>query len=272
MKSNLIAIVLALVCLGLGAALWQQNQKHAELKKNLDQTINDYSNHVAIDENELDQVRHTNSTLESKLAATEVKASNDLAAVQATLAATSSNLEKTQADAKAAADAAAAAAASAANDLAEKDKKILALENQNTELDKQDAEMRASITNLEVQIDATQKKLDASEGDKKLLIAELKSLQAKKEELEGKLKDLAFLKEQVKDLRDKLAIDRRLDWIRRGLYSAIGEKGGERLTHPLPSVPPPTNNALNVEIRQNGGARITAPSTNAPSTNAPSVR
>ena len=73
-------------------------------------------------------------------------------------------------------------------------------------------------------------------------------------------------------MRDQLAIDRRLDWIRRGLFGAMGEKGGERLAHPLPSVPPLTNNTLNVEIRQNGGARITAPSTNAAATNAPSLR
>ncbi len=272
MKSNLIAILLILVCLGLGAALWQQNQKHAELKKNLDQTINDYSNQVTSVEVQLEQQVHSNTALETKLTATEAKASNDLAAVQATLAVTSSNLEKTQTDAKAAADAAAAAAARDANGLAEKDKKILALENQNSELDKQDAEMRASITNLNTQIDATRQKLKASEGDKDLLMKQLRTLQAKKDELEGKLKDLAFLKEQVKELRDQLAIDRRLDWIRRGLFGATGEKGGERLAHPLPSVPPLTNNTLNVEIRQNGGARITAPSTNAAATNAPSLR
>ena len=58
MKSNLIAILLILVCLGLGAALWQQNQKHAELKKNLDQTINDYSNQVTSVEVQLEQQVH----------------------------------------------------------------------------------------------------------------------------------------------------------------------------------------------------------------------
>jgi len=272
MKSNLIAIVLILVCLGLAAALWQQNQKHAELKRTLDQTINDYSNHVTDVEGKLTDQVQVNSTLESKLTATEVKASNDLAAVQATLAVTSSNLEKTQADAKAAADKAAADAASAAAAMAERDKKIEALETQNNALDKQDAEMRASITNLNLQIDDTRKKLDAAEGDRDLLMKQLKTLQAKKDELESKLKDLAFLKEQVKELKDQLAIDRRLDWIRRGLYAAMGEKGGERLAHPPPSVPPLTTNALNVEIRQNGGATITAPSSNAPSTNAPSLR
>jgi chromosome segregation ATPase len=264
MKSNLVAIVLILLCLGLGATLWVQNQKHVEVKKNLDQTIVGYSNQVNTIDDKLHQYIQVNAALESNLTNTQIKASNDLAAIQATLAATTSNLEKTQADAKAAAAAAATAAKADADALAEKDKKIAALETQNTELDKQDTDLRAAITNLNVQITATQKKLDASEGDKKSLLAELKALQAKKDELEGKLKDLAFLKEQVKELKDQLAIDRRLDWIRRGLYDAIGMKGGERLTHPLPSVPPPTNNGLNVEIWQNGGASIVAPSTNAP--------
>jgi chromosome segregation ATPase len=272
MKSNLIAIVLILLCLGLGAALFVQNQKHAEVKKNLDLTVFDYSNHVATVEDKLHQYIQVNTTLESNLNATEIKASNELAAVHASLAATASNLEKSQADAKTASDAAAAAAKAGEVALAERDKKIAALENQNTELDKQDTDLRTSITNLNVQIAATQKKLDTAEGDKKSLLAELKALQAKKDELEGKLKDLAFLKEQVKDLKDQLAIDRRLEWIRRGLYDAIGVKGGERLTHPLPTVPPPTNNGLNVEIRQNGGATIVPPSTNTPSTNAPAAK
>jgi chromosome segregation ATPase len=264
MKSNLVAIVLILLCLGLGATLWVQNQKHVDVKKNLVQTIVDYSNHVALVEGNYNEQRQVNAALESNLTNTQIKASNDLAALQATLAATTSNLEKTQADAKAAADAAAATAKADADALAARDKKIADLENQNTALDKQGASLQADLDNLKVKIADTQKRLDASEGDKKSLLAELKALQAKKDELEGKLKDLAFLKEQVKELKDQLAIDRRLDWIRRGLYDAIGMKGGERLTHPLPSVPPPTNNALNVEIRQNGGASIVAPSTNAP--------
>jgi chromosome segregation ATPase len=264
MKSNLVAIVLILLCLGLGATLWVQNNKHVEVKKSLDQTIFEYSNHVALVEGKYNEQRQVNAALESNLTNTQIKASNDLAAVQASLAATTSNLEKTQADAKAAADAAAAAAKADADALAARDKKIADLEAQNITLDQQDAKLRNDLTNLNVQIEDKRKQLEASEGDKKALLAELKTLQAKKDELEGKLKDLTFLKEQVKELKDQLAIDRRLDWIRRGLYDAIGVKGGERLTHPLPSVPPPTNNALNVEIRQNGGASIVAPVTNAP--------
>jgi chromosome segregation ATPase len=275
MKSNVAAIILILACLGLGAVLWQQNQKHAEQTKELDKTIASYSNDVTSFDVRLKEQVMVNATLETNLAATQIKASNDLAAVHATLATTSAELEKAQADAKATAAAAAAAAASAEAALAERDKKIAGLENQNTELDKQSNDLRNSLTNLEVQIQATQKKLDASEGDKKLLMEELKTLQAKKAELEVQLTNLAFLKDQVKKLKDQLAIDRRLDWIRRGIYDAIGEKGGERLTHPPSSLPPSTNPALDVELRQNGGVKINppaTPSTNAPSTNAPSAK
>jgi chromosome segregation ATPase len=265
MKSNVAAIILILGCLGLGATLLLQNQKHAELKKTLDQTINDYSNRVTDLDGKYSEQVLVNHILETNLAATQFKASNDLVAVHATLSNTSADLEKSRADAKAAAVAAAAEAATAEAAIAEKDKKILALEGQNTELDKQSNDLRNSLTNLETQIQATQKKLDASEGDKKLLMEELKTLQAKKKELEDQLSNLAFLKDQVKRLKDDLAIARRLDWIRRGIYDAIGEKGGERLIHPQPSLPPPTNQALDVEIRQNGGVKINPPSTNAPS-------
>ncbi len=212
-----------------------------------------------------------NATLETNLAATQLKSSNDLAALQATLATTAANLDKSQTETRAAAAEAAAAEAAAAD----KDKKILALESQNSELDKQSNDLRSSLTNLEVQIQATQKKLDASEGDKKLLMEELKTLQAKKAELEAELTNLAYLKDQVKILKDQLAVDRRLDWIRRGIYDAIGQKGGERLIHPQPSLAPPTNQALDVELRQNGGVKINPPSTpptNAPSTNAPTAK
>lgn len=275
MKSNVVAIIFILACLGLGAALWQQHQKHAEQTKELDKTITSYSNDVTSLDVRLKEQVMVNGTLETNLAATQLKASNDLAAVQATLAATSANLDKSQTEAKTAAAAAAAAEAAAEAAIAEKDKKIAALASQNTELDKQSNDLRGAITNLEAQIQATQKKLDASEGDKKLLMEELKTLQAKKEELENQLRNLAFLKDQVKKLKDDLAVARRLDWIRRGLYEAIGEKGGERLTHPPPSLPPPTNHVLDVELRQSGGVKInppSTPSTNAPSTNAPSAK
>jgi chromosome segregation ATPase len=266
MKSNVTAAVLILVCLGLGFVLWQQNQKHTEQTQQQETKITDYSNRVVGLEGRLTDQRLTNSTLTNLLAATQQKASNDLSAAQAAL-------DKSQADAKAAeakADADAKAAKQAADAaIAEKDKKIAALENQNTELDKETSELMTAKTNLEAQIAATQKKLDASDGDVKFLKNELKELQAKKDELEKQLTDLAFLKDQVKKLKDQLAVDRRLDLIRRGLTDIVAPKGAERLMHPPVSAPAPRDNhPLDVQLHQNGDATIKS----AAPTNAPTVK
>ena len=146
-----------------------------------------------------------------------------------------------------------------AAEVAQRDKKISDLESQNMELDKQSADLRGSISNLEGQIGVTQKKLAASEGDRATLIKELKELQAKKDELEKKFNDLVALREQVHKLKEQLSIARRLDWIRRGIYETMNEKGGQRLIHPPQAPPPATNNSLKVELKQNGDVKIEAP-------------
>jgi hypothetical protein len=87
-------------------------------------------------------------------------------------------------------------------------------------------------------------------------MGELARLRAQKDDLEKKLTDLAFLKETVRKLKDDLAVARRLDWIRRGIYDAFREKGAERLTHPLALSSPASNNSLDVELRQDGGVKI----------------
>jgi hypothetical protein len=76
-------------------------------------------------------------------------------------------------------------------------------------------------------------------------------------ELEKRLTDLAFLKETVRKLKEDLAVARRLDWIRRGIYDVIAVKGGERLTHPLALGTPAPAPALEVEIQQNGAVSVT---------------
>jgi DNA repair exonuclease SbcCD ATPase subunit len=255
-KAALI-IIWALSCLAFVCILWAQSRKHAAETEQSAQTIASYSNHVATLEDNFAQQVLVNATLETNLAATKLKASNDLAAIETTLSTTTSSLEKAQAEVKAAEAA-----------MAEKDKKIAQLADQNTELDKESYDLRGSITILEGQIAATQKKLDSSEGDKKLLLAELTRLQAQKDELEKKLSDLAFLKETVRKLKEDLAVARRLDWIRRGIYDAIAEKGGERLTHPLLAGSPANSETLDVELRQNGAVKMTPPA----STNSPPAR
>jgi chromosome segregation ATPase len=272
MKSNLATILLVLVCLGLGVFLWFQNQNHAVEAQHFSATINSERNRASNLEEELNWQTLTNTILQSNLATAQLKFSNEMAAAAASLSATAANYDKAQADAKLQAQAVAAATAA----LAEKDKRIEELEGQNKDLDKQSSDLSNRIDNLNVQIAAAQKKLKDSEGDKNLLLAELKTLQAQKEELERKLSDLASLKEQVRILRDNLSIARRIDWIRRGLYDAIGQKGGERLISPpvpTPPSPPFTNKSLDVEIHQTGAVKINSPApTNAPAPNAPAPR
>jgi hypothetical protein len=125
---------------------------------------------------------------------------------------------------------------------------------------------------LEKQITDTEKKLSASEGDRAFLLKELKRLQNEKAELERQLNNLAYLREQVRKLRDELTVAKRLEWIRRGIYGS--EKGGYRLAHGMAkttaqtNVPATqTNFNLNVELRQDGTVKV-APvaNTNAPAT------
>jgi hypothetical protein len=78
--------------------------------------------------------------------------------------------------------------------------------------------------------------------------------------LEKKFNDLAALKAQVRLLKEQLSIARRLDWIRRGIYEALDERGGQRLMHAsAPPPPPDTNASLKVEIHQGGAVKIQAP-------------
>jgi chromosome segregation ATPase len=252
MKDKAPIIVLIIVAIGLGVALIVVNNKATEEKEHATSSIQQLSNNLVNEQTKLDEQQAVNRTLETNLSSTKVDFSNKLAARDAQIATTQSDLAKAQADAKAQAEA-------AAQEVAQRDKKIADLEGQNQELDKQSSDLRNSITNLEGQIDVTKKKLATSEGDRSALIKELKELQAKKDELERKFNDLAVLKEQVKMLKEQLSIARRLDWIRRGIYETLNEKGAERLVHPVHPLPPATNSTLNVELKQNGDIKIDAP-------------
>jgi chromosome segregation ATPase len=257
-KLNSTAVILIIACALLALVLVVSDKKHAEETQKEEQTIQELTNNLSTVQDKLSQQVIVNSALETNLAATKLEDSNALAAVKTELANTAASLEKTRADAK-------AAAAAAETALAERDKKIGDLEGKNTEMDKEAEELRGSITNLQTQIDITKKKLATSEGDRATLLVQLKALQAQKDDLEQKYNDLASLKAQVKKLKDNLAISRRLDWIRDGLYDSIRVKGGERQMHPLATAPPPGETPMNVEIRQDGTVRVTAPTpTNTP--------
>ena len=269
MKANLAVILAILACAGLGVVLWQQNASHAVQKQELDKTINSYSNKVSDLEGKLSDERSVRTTLETNLAATQLRDSNELATISATLSAKEASLVAANMEAKKQADAVALAAAK----IDERDKKIAELEAQKSDLDKESNTLHSAITNLDAQIKATQEKLKTTEGKNELLTAELEHLRAQKAELERKLSDLASLQEQVRTLKDNLSIARRLDFLRQGLYSAFSQKASEHMINPLPLVQPPTPpgaKSLDVELHERGPVKINSPSsTNPPATNAP---
>ena len=122
-----------------------------------------------------------------------------------------------------------------------------------------------TISQLDTQIATTQKKLAESQGDRTLLLAELKRLQAQHADLERKFNDLAALRLQVRKLKQEVDMARQLDWMRRGVYAATGEKGGEHLMQHGTNAAAPANADLSVELRQQGGVKIqSSSSTNSP--------
>jgi len=255
MKAKAVIIVLVVVCLALAAGIFFYNGKHedeikaAESKHaTLSNTWMNVKAQLNEREIELSDLR-TNYTL---LSETLTKTSNELVVVKTTLT-------KTEADAK-------AAAQTAQQELEKRDKRIGELENQRDDLTKRMTELNSSIVGLEKQIAETERKLASSEGSRDFLLKELQRLQKEKAELEKQFNNLAFVREQVRKLRDELSIAKRLEWIRRGLYGSSNVKGAERLSQGFKesSTPPATNFNLNVELRSDGSVKTTPATTNAP--------
>ncbi len=259
MRGKFFTIILLVAAAALGLGLFVTNKKAKEQKTRDTAQIVQLSNTLTKVQENLAEQKTVNTTLEGDVTKWKTQAtdySNKLTTTEATLAMTETSLKKTQEEAKAAAELAAA-------EVAKRDSKIKELEGQNDEMTKKMVDLNGAIGNLEKSIADTEKKLVASEGDRAFLLKELKRLQSEKAELERQFNDLAVLRDQVRKLKEELSIAKRLDWIRRGLYAAANQKGAEvqyRGTA-LQAPTPVTNNALNVEIRQDGAVKV---QTNAP--------
>ena len=248
-------VILIILCLGLGAGLVIRHNKAVEQKEKLEASAKQLSDSLTRTSADLQAQVETNKNLTSSL---EQK-TGELENAAKQLNDTKDALTKSQAEAEASAKAVKAAE----DEIAKRDAKISELENQNLALDKQANELKTAITGLEGKIADTQKKLAASEGDREFLLKELKRLQAEKAELERQFNDLVVLKEQVRKLKEELAISRRLEWLRRGLSTAGGPKGAELLQRGVgkPLASPKTNESVNVEMKRDGTTTIKAPGT-----------
>jgi chromosome segregation ATPase len=266
MKAIALNIVLIALCLVLGVLLYVQQKRTVEQQSKATATtasLLNLSNELNKAKSQYDQQKGEIEQLETNLT---VQA-DQVMTMSNELVAAAEKLSKVELESKTFAE----SAREAKEEVARRDTKINDLEGQRDDLTRRMGDLTNSITGLEQQIDATEKKLTASEGDRAFLLKELKRLQTEKSELEKQLNSLAFLREQVKKLREELSVQRRLDWIRRGILSGATMKGAERMQSSLQSkTVASTNYNLNVELRQDGTVRVAPAATNAPSaTNAP---
>jgi chromosome segregation ATPase len=244
----------------LGVVLYATKKKATEEKAKDTDTIYSFSNNLVQTQSQLDEQRNVNVQLSGDISNRNARIdalTNQLAATVTTLSQTEQSLKAAQ------------------EEMAKDAARIADLESQNQTLDKQALDLSSTITNLSLAIEETQRKLNAAEGDKVFLQKELQRLMAEKADLEQKFNDLAILRDQVKRLKEELAISKRLEWIRKGIFGDM--KGAERMMQ-LNAAARNTNAAaasrpahydLNVEVNEDGTVRVIPPLTNKPAGTAP---
>jgi chromosome segregation ATPase len=288
MKSKVAIIVLVIVC-GILALCWRRDKSEAAKQKEADAlVIQTRDGEVTKLKGDLHQQKLVNDKLDSTvqtLTQETQSLSNNLTRTSADLTKTSSDLSKTAAQLKQTAQEAEEtkrraeqAAEIAKQEIAKRDAQIAELEVNRDQLTNKMAALSTSIQGLEKNIADTQQKLTAAQGDREFLLKELKRLQTEKAELERQMADLDFLRKQISQLREELNIQKRLEWIRRGIYGAgDNRKGGQLMTDgfikPPTSTKEGTNSApgLEVEIKRDGGVKINSTPTNAPAAPAPAT-
>ena len=244
-------IILAVLSLGLGIALFTTKRQAAEQKRKDTDTITYHSNQVVQLNEDVGEQKQVNVLLSNDLAVVRTDfgtVSNSLTETKVALAKTEKSLEETK------------------QEVARRDAKIADLEKQNQELDLRANDLTTAITNLTGQISETRRMLAASEGDKAFLEKELKRLMAEKSELERQFNDIDVVRKQVAKLREEHNVARRLEWIRKGLLAADEQKGAQKLMQrgPLAAAPSTNRYDLNVEVNADGSVRVIPPQTNAP--------
>lgn len=267
---KVLAGVLAVVVAGLVWAIYALNDSRrqaASQQQSNEVVILDFSNRLALTRRELDEQKKVNTTLEVNL----TDRSKNLDTLRVEIAALNTDLANSRAEIRTAQD----EIAKRDSQIAKRDSQIASLEGRNVDLTKQMGELQTSIADLEGQINETERRLATSEGNRQELMSELQRLQEEKISLEKQLNDLAYLREQVRKLKDELNVARRLDWIRRGIYSSQPlRKGAEVLNDMKFGTPPPSATqgpgkvpSLDVELKRSGEVNVRSGSTtNAPAT------
>lgn len=252
-------IVLAVLCLGLGVALFTIKRQATEEKKKDVETISTLSNKWGDTSGKLEEQKQVNLSLEKEVDSRKqqyLELTNKYSELTNNYTEVAGALVKTEDFLKASKE-----------DVAKRDVKIAELEQQNRDLDLRAADLSTALTNLTAQIVDTRGKLARSEGDKAFLDKELKRLMAEKAELERQFNDLVLVRAQVAKLREELNVSRRLEWIRKGLFASDEQKGAQKLMQKNPTSATADAKGhydLNVEVNADGSVRVIPPLTNAP--------
>lgn len=259
MKATALSIVLLVLCAVLGGLLYVQQKRTVQQRAETVTNLASLSNELTKASSSLLDVTAQKTQLQTNL----IEQAEQIQTISNELISVTEKLARVEAEAK-------TAAQTAQEEVAKRDGKILDLEGQREDLTRKMGDLTNSISSLEQMIGATEKKLQASEGDRAFLLKELKRLQSEKAELEKQLNSLAFLREQVKKLREELSVQRKLDWIRRGILVGGTVKGAERLQQlNRMQAAAQSNYNLNVELRQDGTIKVAPTPTNSPPVKTP---
>ena len=280
-------VIVAIVLLSI-AAIWLKVTLDKETKaaavKHEEQAeeIGRLGNSLKKAENQLGELETVNAALKDSIVSLETdvnvnsnkfhKASLDLSQERSKLAAKSAELDKTSAELKKTqaqlttttqrAVAAEREIVMAKQEISKRDQQISLLQTERGNLNEQIGELQGNIAKLSQDIQTKEKELADSMGDREFLIGELKRLQREKAELEKQLNDLAFLREQVKELKQQLSVKRRLELIRKGIFGGPPKRGAQRLRDknfaPI-TRSQPKNFSLEVEVTRDGEVKVAPP-------------
>ncbi len=239
-----------LALLGLGAG-WYLTGKHAaeEQTRSVSRILT-LSNEVVNATFKLTEQQKVNASLETNLASRLV----ELGSLSNRWTQATGELSQQQEEAKAAAEA-------ARREIERRDKQITDLEGEREDLTQRMEGLTDEIKGLNQKITDTERKLSASEGDRAQLQRELKRLLAEKADLEQRFNNLAVLREQVRKLKEEIAVAKRIDYLRRGVYGT-DKKGAQVLRDGFRAPAKPgsgTNAPIQAEVGTDGSVKVVAP-------------
>jgi chromosome segregation ATPase len=248
MSARIVAILLVVLSLGLGAGLYVVLDKASKERAAAAAAADQLKGELVRSESRLNEQVKVNASLETNL----VRRVEEVGLYSNKLDFIAAELAKTEEEAKAAAE-------KARLELEEREKRIVGLKGEKDELTARLDEMSLKIQGLRTQIAETERRLASSEGDREVLKKELRRMLAEKADLEKRFADLSEVNAQIRKLREEAYVARRMEIIRKGVIN-FDQKGAmllqQGIRRNVATNPPMTDGRLNVELKPDGTGRV----------------